>query len=1467
MDSTSILYSKSTPATFLEWLESQERISPDYGINFKLYQQYINTWAGFDKNAVQDSKNFFTRLYVDLLREITLNFSTEEEKRFIVNFDFTKTDNLDIIIPFFIDKLKDICIFYSSKRESIKDTIAQIPYKGTNLSVKKVIKTIILNELDNKAIQKDSEGRITFPSLSAINKNLEIKVEELYDSTNYYDLEDSNAHSNLNMLSSFNHIDIDADLYLDFKEAIKNAIREYPLFIESLLGNFAINYTLSGNELDLLKERDFINYVKTLSSEDLKLNFKKRLAPKYVSTDFYYLSVGNTLDATMSGLLFSTKPLTGSNIQNLSNRHEPRVAAVQSLDNIHTAYELGKFFLPNYTGVLQYNTFNKKYYINHNKLSPNSTYVFPDPNVLEGKDSPIAYKVSVNWNRIGPEGGYSFGNVITDSHFHRFYPYESYSQDVASNPHGLSLQKDNVDFWGGEQSATWTEKDLWPGLEEVDRLPLQTRLESLLIDRGVLTDWYTDIYGNQFGLYKHIDNNTSLYDRKKNITGNVFVKNTVTNLVSTFDHFFSKIFFKYPEKVYTELFEPYVSFYHIKNIFVIETSNYVIIDSYDCDLESGKFINTLLPGIYIPKHEINENLEKFINTYYVESKSKLYICFIKLLPTLSASNYKSLVPTVYELDVDNLNFTQRYPGLKYDASFYSLSSNNFKQFPEVDLRRIEGGKFLFKEKFDLFNLTYYAFNLNNIPYVVNEQFTLEEGNNYLNSFGSLLHKPYLYVHDTNFCNPVVDHTLRYSATYSELVGSKDNVKFKWEIPDQLGDNAHFCSNINPVIINRPGSHYVQFNWDKYVLGNVFIGCEAMFVSNVDDKNIVGFRDGTSPIVLDKEETVYKIRDYTFFGYSFSLSASRPFNTNNSIIHFTISTGASGFEGNFCNNLYSIYRKIIIQNVGDGTGVVYGDPACLDCPPTCEFVYPLYSTITLIPSANPRSIFSGWKGAPCEGLASNCAVTVTDNATISAIFKKIPFYKLNVTSNIANTTITTTDGNIFCGDTCEYEYQEGTLVGLSAGPGPIGKMFLNFKGVPLCGTNNPCGVTMTNNFNMTAIYVDSNQDLVLNKQYLNLEYGYLLARTQEGNTRSLYMPSADRALFYNKNVVATIGSMTCSLSPETPIFGYAEFPQIPRSTFISNTGRGGEGGYIFAGWEGSPCNNLASNICSFIITNNYSITGVINVPVYTFGVVFSGDGIMYVQTTDDKINCGTRGFINTRRDCFDTYLSGTFITLSGICAPGSKLYALCANDQFKNVRDINNIIGEDELELQMYVTGNTILTAVGSAQDKRTLTVIKSGTSKAFESNVVVRVLGFQDFLLGRNIERMTQILPINSSIEIYPTLAASSYRHLYTVGFSGIYYKYDAVGFTLSPTSTATLMLQDAITPNTITLNLESDGAPYYTELGGASPITVYNRESYLTLNESATAIVFYQEIEYLAKQENAEDAIYTEDTLFIYTK
>lgn len=1469
MSNHTLLYNKTSPSSFLNWLELQERISDDFTLNFSNYQKYIKDWVKNKNEKEPISSSFYTQLYIDLLKEITLNFSTEEEKRFIVNFDYNNLDNLDIILPFFIEKLKGICLFYKNKRELLKEANALLPYKGTSFNVKKIIKKLILENVESGLAGKEGEGRVTFPTLSAVSKNLQVKIEELYDSSSYFNKSNNNSFYSI---SSYGNLNIDKNLYVDFKQAIIEATKQYPLFLSSI-SNFTVNYNLTGIDLSYLRPRDFINYIQTLSSEDLKINVKRILSPKYVSSDFYYLSVGNTIDEVLTGTLFSTRPLTGSNVQNLTNRDYSTIAAVQSLDHLYTAYELGKFFIPSKSGVLQYNSFHKNYSINYEKLSPNTFYIFPDPSVVEsGNDNnAIIYKSDLSWNKEKMGSGFNFGDVISDNYFHRFYAYQSLSQDIGTQPYGLSLVVDNIDFWNGEKDNLWTEESLWPGLKQIETLPIETRIKTLLFDEGTLVNWHTDIYGNEFGLYKKVAPEESVYDKKNTIGGSLYVKNTVTKLVSSFDHFFNILLLKYPENVRKDLSDLYLSFFMVKNVFVLETKNFVIVDSYEFDFNNGSFINTMLPGIFLKKSETNPFIEKFINCYYIEKDNGLYLCFLKLLPSLSATNYKSIYPVIYKLDVDTLKLEQRYPANVFDTTIYSLSSKTFDNFPEIDIRYIDSGKFLFKEKYDLFNLCYYAFNINDIPYFVNEQFTINEGNTKFTSYQPLLNKPYYYVHDANFQNPNVDHTIRYGASYSELVGSKDNVTFNWNVEKTVNDNSHFCSKINPVFINIPGTHYIQFDWEQYLSGNVFIGCTNILVSRLNEANTIQFTDGVTPsVVIDEDEKWFRIKDYSFNNKTFTLSALRPKNTNFSVLKFNI-TNSYPFTGVFCDNLFSVYRKVKIVKAGDGEGEVTGDPFCLDCGNVCEFLYPLYNTITLIPSASNKSVFTGWIGGTCGGFAGSCNLTITENTTITAIFTKIKEYKLELRSNLPNTTVNTTDNRLFCSSVCTSIYEEGAVVGVSASAPPLGYQFLGFEGGD-CGSNNPCGVFMNRNYSLTAVYLSANNEIEISKVFENTKLGTLMGTFNDFPVNLMVSGYPEsRFLLYNKGAT-DIGTVFCSLSPTLPIKGTANFI-ASRGTTVSISAIV-DSPYVFKNFNGSPCETSITNFCNFESTKNYNITANFEFPRYTVTVLNSGDGLYFTYDEDFKINCGTLSFRNIRNSCTASYMSGSIVRISAFSPywPGAGIFGLSGAADIGVSSTPGEANGDRVLSIELPMTKNYTVTAQGLMADYRTLTVIKSGSPDVINSEVIINLPGIETIVLPPGTLSASYIRPRWLEFEIYPTIIPEFHRYLYTRGYSGLYMKYYAgQGFSildpvLSPPMSATLYNDiDSFINTDPGIFIEPNNSPYYTKLT-TSLINVDTKETYMTLIDTCTAIVLFEEIKYLAKEENGVDPVKTENELFIYT-
>lgn len=1443
-------YNTINPLNFVSWLELQDNISTDVNENLKRYQDYVKSWSKANKNSKIDEKSTITSLYVDLIKEITINFSSEEEKRFIVNFNYNDTDNLDIIIPFFVQKVKSICLYYSLKRESLKEKYSALRYKGTNLSVSKFVKNIIVSNIESGFSQKILEGRTTLPSLSAVNLFLDVKVEELYDTKNYFDNSNDTIRNNI---LSYDKIKVSPDIYLSFTDAIKDAINKYPLYASSLIGHLSFNLNLSGTELSYLKERDFLNYIITENNEDLKLNLLKRLAPKYSSCNFYYLSTGSTISEFSSGTLFNVKDYDGQPTQQLLNKNNINIASVQSLDNLYSSYELGKFFTPDKQGVVRYNTFNKFFFLNKEKLSPNSVYVFPDPDVIESDEDingafPLTYKIDVSWNKIGKQEGFRFGDVISDRHFQLFYPYQSYSQELNTQPLGLSVATDNVNFWSDTEASIWkSENGLWSSIDKVEKLPIQNRTDTLLFDKGIVTQWFVDLYGNQFALYKNLPEEYTLHDKNIAYGGQIYVKETQTGLVSSFKHFFNSLYTKYPDKVLRELDSSIYSLYAIKNTLVIETSSYVLIDSYTYDIDELKFKNTVLPGVFVPKYNINKNLEKYINSFYVEEEKNLYVCFLKLLPTLSASNYKSLYPVVYRVNIDDTNVEQIYPTANFDTTIYSLSNNAFSNYAEVDLRRIEGGKFSYKQKFGAFNLTYYAYNLNDIPFIINEQFSIAAGKDKLYSYIPTLHKPYYYVRDINFSNPNFDLSLRHGASYSEQIGYKDLETFNYTLDKNINDKFHFSSNIGPVFINVPGTHFVQFDWNSYVFGNVYFGCESVGVAKLDEFNLIDLRDNNPAIILTSEDTLYKIKDYKFNNKIYSVSAYRPTNSNGSIVTFVVEPSGFNYDNNevFCTDLISTFKKVKVNLKGNGTGKVIGLPACLDCGDLCEFYFPKFSSITLIPSAARDNVFSGWIGVPCQGLASNCIATITDTTELTAIFNKTPEYTVTLKSNLPGVIPKFTNStNLSCNDiACSSVYKENEVASVSADV-IVGYVIDRFLGSDCVGTYD-CNINVTNNLTVTAMYLSGAYSV----EIYNIGV--------DSNSRN-------------------VGTVFCSLTTDSPITSYfKKVLDVNTNVTISATPFDN---YRFVKFAGSPCQATGFNFCNFNVTKNYSISAIFNYPLFTVNTILSGNGLYYLESSTsrenkEKINIGTRNLQNTRNKSTAVFLSGEKVTLTAF---GSQMTSTVFSEinylsaYGYDVRIINDLTREITIP---NITTNITITAL-SIVDEYNFIVEKVGTDTAKFQRVTVQINGGAVDTIAPGLSSKSYVVSPGDTILITPVFTPGfSDELLYVIGSNDLTYEYSSDSAFLlidlnTPSSSIArvrindlIETRDSIGSPTTPFTLNTYSTPIYNSPGSVNLINIdnYAAVTFIPTSDDQTIQVVYGRADYLAREEDPESPILTQ--------
>ncbi|NTV13115.1 MAG: M6 family metalloprotease domain-containing protein, partial [Desulfobulbaceae bacterium] len=71
--------------------------------------------------------------------------------------------------------------------------------------------------------------------------------------------------------------------------------------------------------------------------------------------------------------------------------------------------------------------------------------------------------------------------------------------------------------------------------------------------------------------------------------------------------------------------------------------------------------------------------------------------------------------------------------------------------------------------------------------------------------------------------------------------------------------------------------------------------------------------------------------------------------------------------------------------GAGSGSVASVPAGISCGDVCSASFTPGSTVTLTATAEAGSIFAGWSGGGCSGAGSDCVVSLTADATVTAEF--------------------------------------------------------------------------------------------------------------------------------------------------------------------------------------------------------------------------------------------------------------------------------------------------------------------------------------------------------------------------------------------------------------------------------------------------------------------------------------------------
>ena len=352
---------------------------------------------------------------------------------------------------------------------------------------------------------------------------------------------------------------------------------------------------------------------------------------------------------------------------------------------------------------------------------------------------------------------------------------------------------------------------------------------------------------------------------------------------------------------------------------------------------------------------------------------------------------------------------------------------------------------------------------------------------------------------------------------------------------------------------------------------------------------------------------------------------------------------------------------------------------IDCQLPC--VTQIESGTELIFDAVPESgaRFLGWSG-PCNASSATCRFVVSEDITLGASFRKLG--TLLRTDVEAGGIVVSDPQGINCGETCEYDFSEGTTVTLTAMPNP-GYNFSVWTGCTDVPSSNPfIEIPIGNNpITCRASFVITSRSLEVTRPRGGLvrsqpgdiecaRFGGVCRSSFSFGTEIQLLAEADpghRFIAWENGCTGT--STTCDLAMDDNKTVTAQFQADAVSLQVNVTGGLGrvisqpmgidcddEGNgscafdypfgseltleaiprpdYEFIRWIGAPaCGRQPS--CALTVTSTLNVTAEFAEFRWDLSVIKTGNG--RIRSTPTGIDCGS--------SCFASYRPDVLVTLS------------------------------------------------------------------------------------------------------------------------------------------------------------------------------------------------------------------------------
>lgn len=432
------------------------------------YKDYLVRWNRVKNGDFQmTTEEFVQQKMIDILKSITLDYSSYEEQDFISHLDWNNRAHLRAVLPLYCRKIREVTEFYRQKRNEAHLTVQRNSFKGSTKSIEEIIYTKVFDYIfHNKNVQVQ---------YADLKRDLLISIENYVDTySEYFDIPryESPTEASRTAMLEANINDVSWKDYLQIKTVISETLYSGNVYLQEipLIAQLGLDLTQQcvGDMLQLrntLVQNTTINLVPLTE----QVSLRRRLYEKFLGCDLYYMYTDVNSEIVKSDILCYAKNPTG----NLLNCGNPDQAVIQS-EQLELLSNIGLFFKPDKTSILKVNAKNYTWEIDKENLEPDMVYIFPDPDIYgdignnKTKEYPFIMRYKLDYDIKNMSSGDACDDpllLITDQGWRGYF------------------SKQDEDF------------------RYIDNKNYEYSFTALA-NRGIIQQYQVDAWGNQFGLVK-----------------------------------------------------------------------------------------------------------------------------------------------------------------------------------------------------------------------------------------------------------------------------------------------------------------------------------------------------------------------------------------------------------------------------------------------------------------------------------------------------------------------------------------------------------------------------------------------------------------------------------------------------------------------------------------------------------------------------------------------------------------------------------------------------------------------------------------------------------------------------------------------------------------------------------------------------------------------------------------------------